>query len=53
MKWRCMDVLNWIKEIIYQIRLEKNWDERTGTAPKAFEITEEERIQLEKNRTLS
>jgi hypothetical protein len=39
-----------IKEFIYQVKLEKNWDERTGTAPIAFEITEEERIQLEKDR---
>jgi hypothetical protein len=27
-----------IKEFIYQAKLEKNWDERTGTAPIAFEL---------------
>ncbi|MCR5716917.1 MAG: type II toxin-antitoxin system HicA family toxin, partial [Lachnospiraceae bacterium] len=38
-KWRYVTMINLIKRIIYLIRLEKNWRDRTSDAPKAFKVS--------------
>ncbi len=33
-------MIEFIKKIIYLLRMEKNWKERTSDAPKAFKVSE-------------